>query len=112
VSYPELELEVISEPAWPITFDLNGAGLMLANYAVVLFGWAVRNVSSGTEAKFDIYDGTDASGVPVFPVNLAGNETNREWFGPNGVRFRNGVYVNVTAQEVKGSVIVRRHRER
>ena len=106
---PELDIEVRGEPAHYVAFDLNGTGKVLVNYQVTLFGWAIRNVSSTTEATADIYDGTDTSGTVVIPANLAGNEVSVVWLGPNGVRFRNGLYLNVTAQEIKGCLFYRRH---
>lgn len=108
MSLAEVEVEVTEEPAHWQNFDLNATGKMMFNFSVVLFGWSIRNISTTTEALLDIYDGTDTSGVVVFPVNLAGNETNREFWN-RGVLMRNGVYVNVTAQEVKGSLFYRRH---
>lgn len=102
------ELEVREDPAEYITFDLSGAGRALASFGLTVYGWSLRNVSTTTEAFLDIYDGTDASGIVIFPVNLAGNETSREWFN-RGVDFKNGLYVNVTAQEVKGSLFYRHH---
>lgn len=108
---PELDVELVEveEPAHYVTFDLNATGKILFNFAVVVYGWSMRNVSATTEATLDVYDGTDTTGNVIFPVNLAGNETNREWFN-RGVRLESGLYVNVTAQEVKGSVFYRRHR--
>lgn len=108
---PELDIEVREEPAEYVYFDLNGAGAAVVQFALIVYGWSMRNVSATTEATLDAYDGTDATGKIVFPVNLSGNETNREWFN-RGVLMRNGLYVNVTAQEVKGSIFYRRHRGR
>lgn len=104
----EFELEVSEDPALWVNFDLNGTGKLVFDCSVRLYGWALKNVSSSTLASLDIYDGTDTSGVPVFPVNLASNETSREWWN-RGVLMRNGVYVNVTAQEVKGALFFRYH---
>lgn len=108
MSNVEIDLEVHSDPAWSLTFDLNGTGKALAAFSVILLGWCMKNVSSSTEATLDIYDGTDATGVTLFPVNLASNETSVVWFGDRGILMRNGVYVNVTAQEVKGALFYRR----
>lgn len=106
---PELDLEVREEPAHPVYLDLNGAGTAIFTFALIVYGWSLRNVSSGTAAALDVYDGTDTTGKIVFPINLAGNETNREWFN-RGVLLKNGLYVNVTSQEVRGSIFYRKHR--
>lgn len=107
MSISEFELEVRSDPAHWVNFDLNGVGKMLLGFSVVLLGWGIRNLSSSTLATLDIYDGADTSGVVVFPITLQSNESSREWFYPGGVLFKNAVYVNVTAQEVKGSLLYR-----
>lgn len=110
MSVAEVELELHERPAHPITLDVNATGVTVCGFSVILFGWAVRNASATTLASFDVYDGTDHSGVSVFPVNLAANEASREWFGPNGIEFKNGVYFNVTAQHVTGAVFIRHRR--
>jgi len=109
VTWTEFELETREDPVFYETFDLNGNGKMLANFSVLFCGWSLRNLSASTLATLDIYDGTDASGTSIFPVTLQSNESSREWFYPGGVLFKNGIYVNVTAQEVKGAVLFRRH---
>lgn len=106
----EFELEVFTDPAHHVYFDLNGAGSVVLGMSVVLHGWSIRNVSGTTLAQLDIYDGADTSGGhAIFPINLAANETSREFF-ERGVLLKNGVYVNVTAQEVKGALFYRHHR--
>jgi len=109
VSQVELDLDVIDEPADHIEFDLNGTGKAITNFAIILYGWSMYNVSTTTLATVNVYDGTDTSGSIVFPINLAANQSGRDWFGPGGIWFRNGLYLNVTAQEIKGSVFYRRH---
>lgn len=109
---PEFELEVTQDPAHYIAFDLNGAGKALASFSVVVFGWAIRNMSASTLATADLYDGADTSGTLLLPWALASNAFDVKWFGPNGVWFKNGLYVNVTAQEIKGSIFYRHHPSR
>ena len=107
---PELDLEVHEDPAHYAAFDLNATGKVIFGFAVRLLGWSMENQSSSTLAHADIYDGTDTSGTALFAINLAGNQSGRDWFGPGGILFKNGLYLNVTAQEVKGAVFYRRHR--
>jgi hypothetical protein len=52
----------------------------------------------------DIYDGTDASGVLVFNLEIPQNETSM--FYSDGIAFNSGVYVDVVSGSVKGSVFV------
>lgn len=86
-------------------FDLNGAALLLIAVPSLFFGWSLKNVSGSATAAIDIYDSTGAQGTPVFPIDFAANETNREWFGDRGILFQSGIYLNVTSGEVKGSIL-------
>lgn len=110
MSVGEIDLEVHEEPVHWVNFDLNGTGKMMFNFSARICGWSIKNLSATTLAVMDIYDGTDTSGVVVFPVTLQSNESSREWFYPGGIVFHNGLYLNVTAQEIKGSILYRRHR--
>jgi len=110
VSTSEVEIELREEPAYPVTFNLNATSGTVVAYACVVFGWSMKNASGTTLATLDVYDGTDHSGTSLFPINLAANQSGRDWFGPNGILFRNGVHINVTAQQVSGAVFIRRHR--
>lgn len=103
----ELEVEVRSEPAHYRYFDLNGAGLVLLGFSVILFGYALRNVSTSVTAAMDLYDGGDASGSPIFPLTFAASESIGDWFGDQGIWMQNGLYANVTSGEVRGSVFYR-----
>jgi hypothetical protein len=107
VSEPFFEIPVVDEPAHYVTFDLNGAGKVLAGFSVRVFGFAIKNPSGSTAAALDLYDGTDTTGIVVIPVVLASSDSAADWYGPNGVWFKNGLYANVTAGEAKGSIFLR-----
>ena len=104
----EFEIEVTEDPAKHIDFDVNATSKVLVNYSVRFFGYALRNMSTSAEARLDLYDGADTTGPSVFPINLGGDETTRDWFGPNGILFKNGVTINVTVGEVKGAIFTRK----
>jgi hypothetical protein len=99
-----VEVELYSRHVDHTEFDLTGAGAVVVGFAADLMGWTIRNMSGSTLATLDIYDGPDTSGKVVVPLALAANTTDTKWFGDAGVRFRNAVYLNVTAQEAKGSI--------
>jgi len=46
----------------------------------------------------------------VLPVRLASGESAEAWYGPNGVWFKNGVHLNVSSGQAKGSVFFRHYR--
>lgn len=103
-----VEVELYSRHVQKTPFDLNGAGKVACGFAADLMGWSMRNLSSSTLATIDIYDGPDTSGTPIMCVNLAASTSSNPWFGDAGIRFDNAIYINVTAQEVKGSLFFRR----
>lgn len=105
---PELDLEVHEDPCLHVYFDSTGAKTVL-QFAVVLHGLILINPSGSVAAVMSIYDGADTSGNPDFPYGLASSESISDNYGPRGVLFRNGVTVNVTAGEVKGSLLYRRY---
>jgi hypothetical protein len=106
-SIPLIELEVTEHHARYRQFDLSGTGALLLGFAVDVYGWSLKNPSTSTAADIDLYDGPDTSGVAALPVQIPNSTTDTKWFGPNGVRFHNGVYANVTTGEVKGSLFYR-----
>ena len=105
-----LEVVVVEEEEHHVRyryFDLNGTALLLVGFSVNVYGWSLKNVSTSTAADIDFYDGADASGVPALPIQIPASQTDTKWFGPNGIRFNNAVYANVTTGEVKGSLFYR-----
>lgn len=72
---------------------------------VILFGFAVAETSGTTTATVNLYDGTDNTGLRAVPISLIANESTSEFFGPQGVHFRNGIYV-VTTGSVVGSLFI------
>jgi hypothetical protein len=104
----QVEVELYGRPVHHAEFDLTSAGTLLAGFSVDVVGWSIRNMSASTLATLDVYDGPDATGKPTVPLAVAANTTDTKWFGDAGVRFKNAVYVNVTAQECKGSIWFRR----
>lgn len=107
---PEVELEVRNDPAHHVYFDLNGVGSLVLGFAAIVYGYTLRNPSSGATAAVDLYDGPDTSSAhPIIPLTFATSESIGDWFGPNGVLFKNALYVNVTSGEVKGAIFYRYH---
>lgn len=61
-----------------------------------LIGWAARE-SDGTPAvaTFRLMNGADvAGGTLLVPVELAANESAREWYGPEGIDAVNGITID------------------
>lgn len=92
--------------AVPYPVDPTNTNAQIVGGTSYLMGWAVRNTSATAGAAFSIWSGTQPAGVKAFPVNLAANESSREWFGPDGVWMVNGVTFNIESGAVEGSVMV------
>ena len=106
---PEFELEVRNDPAHHVYFDLTGGSIVLG-FSCLLFGYTLRNPSGAATAACDFYDGVDTSGGhTIIPLTFATSESIGDSWMPNGVHFKNGLYVNVTSGEVKGAVFYRPH---
>ena len=72
-----------------------------------LMGFALRE-SAGTAAAAGavLRDGTSASADMIAPVNLAADESAREWYGPQGIPFNTGVYLDMQAGELEGVLYI------
>jgi hypothetical protein len=69
------------------------------------FGLVLEETASGA-ATVKVYDGTDATGKLIDVLELVADGTGRTWFGPCGIRAYVGVFVDVVAGAVEGSVLI------
>lgn len=68
------------------------AGLRLVGFA------ARESAATAAAATFIIVHGaTGAGGTAVVPVELAGDQSTREWFGPDGIACPNGISIDWVA---------------
>lgn len=74
---------------------INGASMKLSVSAGRIAGFAVRELA-GAAASVRLLDGIDEGGELRLPINLAANESTRDWLMPAGVAFGAGVYAVVT----------------
>lgn len=88
----------------PISFTALATGKVLAAGPARLLGWGLKETTGAAQAACDVYDGSDATGQLGVPFTLLSNESVRDWLGPNGILFERGVFVNVTAGSVSGSM--------
>lgn len=67
-----------------------------------LLGW---NLYGKTKSKIILYDNAEkAEGTNFGPVTLNEHESVRDWFGSNGIKFKNALYLKVLEGEVEGVV--------
>ena len=103
----EFALEVTTDPAHYGTWSLSAAGRIITGFSVRLLGWAATETSGSAAATVNVYDGTDTTGLIVLPIRLAQSEAGESWYGPNGIWFKNGVYINVASGQAQGAIFYR-----
>lgn len=97
-------------------FGINAAALVSVNTgntanvdAVIaaaaglrLVGFAAREsaVTAAAATFIIVHGATAAGGTSVVPVELAANESAREWFGPEGINCANGISISIVAGTV------------
>lgn len=67
-----------------------------------LLGW---NIYGKSKSKLIIYDNSvKAEGTNYGPVTLNEHESIRDWFGSNGIKFKEALYLKVVEGEIEGVV--------
>lgn len=84
--------------ALPTTSQLVRSGLV--NYR----GFAIRETSGAAVATVRIRDGLNATGLLVDDIQLTASESAREWYPEEGIAIEVGLYVEVVAGAVEGSL--------
>jgi hypothetical protein len=90
-----------------VTADVDGA--VPASTGLRLMGFFARE-SHGTAdvATFEIVNGADASaGDAVLPIELSANQSAREWFGPHGIAFPQGISLDHVAGTFDCTILYR-----
>lgn len=60
--------------------------------AGTLFGYSIKEDAAST-ATLVIRDGTSNSDTAVSYINLASDESVRDWFGPQGIKITTGIWI-------------------
>ncbi len=84
---------------------LTGSDQVVSANPSLLYGFAIRETSGSATAVVKIYDNASAASGTMIPVSLTASQSAREWWN-DGLRFPNGVYVDVVSGAVEGSVFV------
>lgn len=68
-----------------------------------LLGWSFSE-EAGAAAKIILRDGNGTGARVIAVISLASGESNREWFGPDGIQVSTGIYVDRTAGTTLGAI--------
>lgn len=61
----------------------------------ILYGFSARESAvTAAAGSFIIRDGTTVAGDPIMYVNLLSDESAREWYGPQGIPFNTGIFLD------------------
>ena len=88
------------ERPWPVAFSTSFFG------RTVLYGYALKESTGTASAEVDFYGGNDTKGGLFIPITLQANESVVQWFGPQGLRFREGLYANLVSGAITGSLFI------
>lgn len=86
--------------------EIPAASRLLIRGRCLLKGWAVRETAGVTNARLALRDGTTASGRRIVPISLLANESTRDWLSEEGIAFEQGVFFELVAGTIEGSVWV------
>lgn len=68
-----------------------------------VMGWAVAETTGAAGASLRLHDGGIATGEQFVRLNLAANESVRDWFEPKGLRcFTGRVFLEILTGSVEG----------
>lgn len=100
-------VDVHGEPiefGYPIPFPVPIASQIAG--LVILMGYSVKETTGAASAEIDLFDGTDNRGILAIPVTLGSGQSTEDWFGTQGLWFRNGIFGSVISGSVAGSMFV------
>lgn len=89
-----------------VSIPATSTRFLFAQGPVRLMGWALTESTGAAAAACELYDGNDATGQSLAPIQLGTNESIRDWFGAHGILAERGLYLNVTAGSVRGTLFV------
>lgn len=91
-------------PAQLLPFDATSADVQLLTGLYVLRGWSVLETTGAAAASLLLRDGASTTAPVVASASLAQGTTSTSTTGTGGLLLRTGLYLDVTAGSVSGTV--------
>lgn len=89
----------------PRAVALTGANQAVSAAPIAYMGFTIRETTGTTAAVVRIWDNASAaSGIVLDEVALTGGQSAREFYPMGGIKALNGIFVQVVAGAVVGSV--------
>lgn len=71
-----------------------------------LVGWAVWCSDPAANGQLNIRDGIDATGDLIAPITLQPGESTRDHFGPAGLAYTKGLFLEFSGGAISGAVFL------
>lgn len=97
---------------WPLdwhpidTFpiDVTTDGFQLTSREGRLFGWSFVETTGSAAAQVRVIDGGNSGGLEIVNITLSAGQSTRDWLAKPGLRFRSGIYIDIVAGSIQGSI--------
>lgn len=100
----KVAVAIVGAEVRPLRSGLAGKNLSASNGR--LMGYTLRETTGAATATMYLRDGTDNTGDMLAAIQLAAGESRTDWFGPGGVNFGLGLFWDLVAGSVEGSVFI------
>lgn len=74
---------------------------------IVVMGWGARETSGVNAMLIALRNGADVTGLEFASIGLQPNETNREWFGVDGIHLDIGYFPQLVTGAIAGAIYVK-----
>lgn len=106
------KLAIHLERAWrpreiiTLPFAALAAGKQLFSGRGLIAAFNVIEPTGAAPATINFLDGNDANGTLLVPYALTAGQSARDQFGPWGITIERGIFANVTAGSVTGTLMM------
>lgn len=87
---------LLTVPAQVFPLSSLPAGGLVVGGDVLLLGLRVRETSGAAPGAVDLFDGGQGNGFNVGSYGMVANGSAGDWFGPQGIGLRTGLFVVIT----------------
>ena len=92
---------------WVSSSRTDDEALVPPMAGAVCMGFTCREAAAtAAAAAFVLRRGRTPLGVPIAYVNLAADESTRDWYGPNGIACDDGIYIDRESGTTEVAVFV------
>lgn len=91
-------------PAQLLPFAATTTDLTLYTGNAVLLGWSFAETTNSATASLTLNDGPDDTYPEIVRINLAINESTRDYPPGNGILIRTGIFLEILSGSVEGTI--------